>query len=164
MPNFRGSDITVAHSPDGIYKGLVIHLPNEWINRKRTFFDIFFSSRRSTWGVLMDAETEEVKAFYSFDRDWQTFGGGVWVCDEPRSGCYKRYFGYEEDGASLPPSLWRQAHAKLVVIFWGFDIAEMKSQQIYCHNQPVLSPIKVVCSNQPDDEPFGLVDPSVPRD
>ena len=118
IPDYRGGDALISSSPDGMYKGMNLYVPQETpyvgiVSLAHAFSG--FESRSVM--AIANGHTGRMLAYVPINRnDLSTGEDGIWRCvDEKRGPCihYRSSFWYS--GIELPPNRWHR------LVAWGAE-------------------------------------------
>lgn len=131
VPNYTAGHAYINSSLDGKYKAMTLFL-NQDLDHSWTYFSLSFGDYAAdVLFAIADASSGEILAFYHPPDSWRSSGsGGHWTCEgETERTCTSFRFPYFDD-ISVPPSWWKQTHAKLTVKLLGLENPQFKKVTI----------------------------------
>lgn len=141
IPDYRGGIAFIAASPDGVYLGMNLYVPDHAKSNPWTNLALMFSgySPNSVVGIA-DPNKRRILAYVHIDRgDYSMGRGGTWVCvDHAKGPCVEYTSSFFSAQTNLPPSLWKR------LVAWGAHelrgLGELDFNEIHNRESQVLPP------------------------
>lgn len=136
-----GGDALVSSSPDGVYQGMTLYVPQETPYGGVVSFALAFSGYRSRSVVAVaDAETGKILAYVPIgENDFSNGGGGIWRCWDTKKGpCIRYKSSSRYSSLELPPNRWHR------LVAWGAEklrgLGEPNFGEVEFRNSSVFTP------------------------
>lgn len=118
IPDYRGGTAYISTSPDGVFQGMNLYVPNDAPRESLRNLTLLFSGFHSrTVMAIADTQTGRMLAYVPIKRnDLSTGEGGIWRCvNETLGPCihYRSSFWYS--AIDLPPNRWHR------LVAWGAE-------------------------------------------
>lgn len=116
IPDYRGSNAYISTSPDGLYQGIEMFLPNDsQLGWKVVLAHIFSGYDPYLLISIADGQTGRILAFAHINHNDMSNGrGSTWDCIDIREGpCVLFQGSFRDTKLELPPSPWYR------LVAWG---------------------------------------------